>query len=140
MLAATAVALLVAFVVGPPSTDAIIIGAVLLLGLGVVFLAAWALRLWRVGKIGQDKNELIAPHFESPIRLFLTLWIGLAGGCMVLLIAGLVALPTGIATKTVISAFCYLAAAAVLNRCIGGAFVNLAILRSASQKGRTADC
>ncbi|MES2119519.1 MAG: hypothetical protein V4513_02960 [Pseudomonadota bacterium] len=134
MLVATALALLAGFTIGPPSADAIIIWAILLLALVVLFSGAGALRLWRVGKVARDKADLIAPRFEPSIRLFLTLWLGLAGASMILLIAGLISLPTGIATKAVISAFFYLAALAMLNRCIGGTLVNLAILRTAAYK------
>ena len=134
MLVATAFALLAGFTIGPPNADTIIIGALLLLVLVVLFSGAWALRLWRVGKVARDKAGLIAPRFEPPIRLFLTLWLGLAGGSMTLFIAGLISLPTGIATKAVVTAFFYLAAVALLNRCIGGTLVNLAILRTAAQK------
>ena len=139
MLVATALALLVGFVVGPPSTDAMIFGVLLLLGLLVVFFGAWGFRLWRVGGIDKDKTDLISPRFETPIRLFLTLWLGLAGASMILFIAGLVSLPTGLATKAVLSAFFYVAAVAMLNRCIGGTLVNVAILRSATPKDRTAN-
>ena len=138
MLAATAIALLAGFTIGPPSTDAIIVGALLLLALIILFFGVLALRVWRVGKVANDKADLIAPRFEPPIRLFLTVWLGLAGASMILFIAGLVSLPTGIATKAVITAFFYLAAVAVLNRCIGGTLVNLAILRTAAQKDDTA--
>ncbi len=134
MLVATMLALLVGFAVGPPSADAIIFGVLLLLGLLVVSFGAWALRLWRVGKIATDKADLIAPYFEPAIRLFLTLWLGLAGAGMILFIAGLVSLPTGIATNAIVSAFIYLAGVAMVNRCIGSTLVNVAILRSAPRR------
>jgi hypothetical protein len=134
MLVATALALLAGFTIGPPSTDTIILGALLLLALVILFSAAWGFRLWRVGKIGSDKADLIAPRFEPPMRLFLTLWLGLAGASMILFLAALISLPTGIATRAVITAFFYLGFAAMLNRCIGGTLANVAILRSVAKK------
>ena len=134
MLVGTGLALLAAYTIGPPSTDATIFGVLLLLALVTLDSGVWALRLWRVGKIASDNADLIAPRFQPPIRVFLTLWLGLAGASMILFIAGLVALPTGIATKAVITAFFYLAAVAVVNRCIGGTLVNVAILRTAARR------
>lgn len=138
MLVATALALLVGFAVGPPSGEAITIGFLLLLGFVVVFFSTWVVRLCRVGRIARDESELIAPRFEPAIRLFLTLWLGLAGASMILLIAGLVSLPTGIATSAVVSAFLYLVAVWMLSRSIVGTLVNLAILWSATPKDSTA--
>lgn len=134
MLAATALALLAGFVIGPPSRDVIVFGFPVLVALAIAFFGVWAFRVWRVGKITKGRTELIAPRYERPIRLFLTLWLGLAGASMILFIAALVSLPTGIATKAVITAFVYLAALAWVNRCIGGALVNVAILRSGGRK------
>lgn len=138
MLVGTGLALLAGFTIGPPSTAAMIVGVLLLLAFVILFSGAWALRLWRVGKVARDTAHPIAPRFEFPIRLFLTLWLGLTGASMILFIAGLVSLPTGVATRAVITAFFYVTAVAMLNRCIGGTLVNVAILRTAAQKDNAA--
>jgi uncharacterized membrane protein len=137
MLVATALALLAGFAVGPPSGDPIIFAILFMLGL-VVFLGACALRLRCVGRIPKEKaEELIAPHFQPLVRMFLQLWVGLLGASLILLLAGLASLATGIATNAVWNAFFYLASVTILNQCIGGTLVNVAIVRSASQKGGT---
>ena len=70
MLVGTGLALLAAYTIGPPSTDATISGVLLLLALVTLDSGVWALRLWRVGKIASDNADLIAPLFSRQYGSF----------------------------------------------------------------------
>ena len=111
-----------------------IVGAAIFLM--VVALAAWAFRLWRVGRIDVRDRNLISSEYQPMLRVIgiLRVSFGLAG--LFLLIAGLIALVVGLGGAAVLGAFLYVTAAMYFNLAIGGALANLAIVRSASGDSR----
>jgi hypothetical protein len=138
MVGATALALLLGFAIGPPGDEVIAFSAFLMVGLGAMAFGTWAFRLWFLRGRAKSDADSIAPGFKPAVRRFVTLWAGLAGASMILFIAALVSLPTGIAPAPVFTAFFYLVAIAMLNRLIGFMLVNLAMLRTAALRNGAA--